>query len=167
VPRLSIGSHRRVSLAIVAIILGLMSGCAVNNFGSLAGSVRLVQGGWVMDIYTLGLHLRPVLTDDAGVTLGFSRRSSVFANDEVASPRTGWYVFRIPAVPGERALIYDVETLGVDVHFGRPEPGVTVGLQRVTTSRRQPIEGSHFHHVVYFPGLPERTCVSTDWEQPC
>jgi len=120
-----------------------------------------------MEIYTIGLHLRPVLTDDAGVTLGFSRRSSVFANDEVTSPRTGWYVFRIPGAPAERALIHDVETLGVDVHLGRPERGVTAGLQRVTMARPEPIEGAHFRHIVYVPGLPEHTCVSTDWERPC
>lgn len=120
-----------------------------------------------MEVYAIGLHLRPDISDDVGMTLGIARRSYVFASDEVPAPRVGWYVFRMPGTPLDRALVRHSEILGVDVHLGQPEPGVTVGLQRVLVSRPAPLEGAHFHHIVYFPDAPEHTCVSTHWEQPC
>src|SRR5215831_19095502 len=68
-----------VQCLIASLLIALLvSGCAIGNAGAIAGRVSAVEGGWILESYTVGLHVRPSVDDDLGLSLGFAKRTYVF-----------------------------------------------------------------------------------------
>ncbi|HEY7556171.1 MAG TPA: hypothetical protein VIH18_15325 [Candidatus Binatia bacterium] len=145
----------------------VVAGCTIGPVGAIAGRVSLVQGGWVLETYTIGGHVRTALADDPGFGLGAAKRSYLFAEEEAAKPAAGWYLFLLPPVSLDRALLRDVEIGGIDLHLGAPEAGLTLGFQRLTATRPAPVDRDAFHDLMFIPESPVYACVSTQMERSC
>ena len=158
---------RPLMLVLVFVGMLLVAGCTVGSAGAIAGRVSFVQGGWVLETYTIGGHVRMALEDDPGFGLGAAKRSYLFAEEEAAKPAAGWYLFVLPPVSFDRALLRDVETAGIDLHLGSPEAGLTVGFQRLTATRPAPVDRDGFRDVTFIPQSPVYACVSTHMERSC
>jgi hypothetical protein len=152
-------------LAFAGVSLGM--GCTIGPAGAIAGRVSFVQGGWVLEAYTLGAHIRTSLADDPGFGLGAAKRSYLFAEEEAVAPAAGWYFFLLPSVSFDRALLRHIETAGVDLHFGAPEVGLTVGFQSLTATRPAPVDRDAFYDLNFIPQSPLYACVSTRMERSC
>jgi hypothetical protein len=142
-------------------------GCAIGPAGVIAGRVTFVQGGWLLETYTVGAHVRTALADDPGLSVGAAKRIYLFADEEAAKPDAGWYFFLLPMVPLDRALLRDLKLGGVDLHLGAPEAGLTVGFQRLTATRPAPVDRDAFHDLLFIPQSPVYACVSTRVEGSC
>jgi hypothetical protein len=97
-PRVALWKRLARRFLLLAVSPLLLVGCAVGNRGLVLAEVTPAQGGWVVDVYGLGALLRPALDDDSGLGIGFSRRSYLFASNEVPATRSGWHVFGVSGV---------------------------------------------------------------------
>jgi hypothetical protein len=154
----------------VLVLVGavvFVGGCTIGPAGTIVGRVSFVQGGWVMETYTIGGHVRTALADDPGFGFGAAKRTYLFAEEEAAKPAAGWYLFLLPPVSLDRALLRDVEIGGIDLHLGAPEAGLTLGFQRLTATRPAPVDRDAFHDLTFIPHSPVYACVSTQVELSC
>jgi len=142
-------------------------GCAVGGAGFVAAKVTPAHGAWVVDLHTFGLHVRQAVADDLGFGLGLSRRSYVFATQEVLPPQAGWHLLFLPNIFYDRAIVRDTETIGIDVRMAPREAGATLGLLRVTASRPQLVSETSFRNILYLPEYPSLTCFTADVEEQC
>ena len=123
--------------------------------------------GWVVDVYGVGALLRPAADDDPGLGVGVSRRSYVFASDEVPVPRSGWHLFGVTGVPYDQAVLRQATVVGVNVRSGWPLTGITVGFEQLTITQPADVTGDAFRAVTYVPALPYLSCVSLRVEDRC
>jgi hypothetical protein len=159
------GGRRHVLAAILALsTAALLSGCAVGGTGVILGRVTPVSGGWVLETYTLGAHLRTA-DGDRGLDLGAARRTYVFRDDGLPAPAGGWHPLVVPRVEVETAVLRHSETIGVDLRVAHPQPGVTLGFQRSLFAPSS--SGDAFLSLRFVPGSPSETCMSTQREVPC
>jgi len=167
--QLSSSSQQSRLLMAVLVFIGasFVVGCTIGPVGAITGRVSFVQGGWVLETYTIGGHVRTALADDPGFGFGAAKRSYLFAEEEAAKPAAGWYLFLLPPVSFDRALLRHVETAGIDLHLGAPEVGLTVGFQRLTATRPAPVDRDAFHDLIFIPQSPVYACVSTQLERSC
>jgi hypothetical protein len=79
---------------------GLLAGCAIDTLGTLGSRVTHAESAVVVDLYTLGAHLR-TRADDRGLTIGLARRSYVFTAERAGDLPSGWHLLRtrLPPVP--------------------------------------------------------------------
>jgi len=165
---LSIRSQARWFLTVLFFIgAPFAMGCAVGSAGAIAGRVSLVEGGWVLEAYTVGGHIRTSLADDPGLGLGAAKRSYLFAEEEAVAPAAGWYFFLLPSISFDHALLRHIQTIGIDLHFGLPEAGLTVGFQSVTATRPALVDRDAFYDINFIPQSPIYACVSTRMERSC
>jgi len=163
-------SWRRTSITAIAVLLIsalTTAGCAVGGVGFMAAKVTSARGAWVVDLHTFGVHVRPTIADDLGFSLGLSRRSYVFATQEVSPLESGWHLLYLPGIPFDRAIVRDTETAGVDVRMAPREAGATLGVLRVTASRPQLVAETSFRSILYMPQYPGLTCFTADVEERC
>jgi len=154
------------SLLLLSVLL-VSTGCTIGPVGTIAGRVSLVEGGWVMETYTLGAHLRTTGADDPGFGLGAAKRTYLFAEGEAPAPRAGWYLVILPRVALGRAVLRHIFTSGIDLHLGPLEAGIVVGMQRVTATRPESADCDTFRDLRFEPSSPTSACVSTQRERPC
>ena len=149
---------------LLLLVAAALAGCAIGPVGAIAGRVTDIDGGWMLEVYTLGAHVRT--GDDPGVDLGAAKRTYLFAQDESVTPRGGWHLLWLPPVSGQ-AMLRVVESVGIDLHLGHPEPGVTAGFQRVAATRPVPMGGDVFREIRFSLSSPNEACLSTRWERSC
>jgi hypothetical protein len=154
-------------LLLLAVSSPLLVGCAVGNRGLVLAEVTPAQGGWVVDVYGLGALLRPALDDDPGLGIGFSRRSYLFASDEVPAPRSGWHLFGVSGVPYDQAALRQATVMGVNVRSGSLLTAVTVGFEQLTITQPADVAGDTFRALKYVPAAPHLSCVSLKLEERC
>jgi hypothetical protein len=104
---------------LITVLLLIASGCTIENYGATAARVSKSETAIVYDVYALGGQVR-TRTDDAGLSLGYTKRSYVFAVPSEGGPSEGWHYFHVP-LPDRPALA---------LHL------VTVGLARISQTRR-------------------------------
>ena len=154
-------------LLFLAVSSLLLAGCALGNWGFVVAEVTPAKGGWVLDVYGVGALIRAEMDDDPGLGLGLSRRSYLFASDEVPAPRTGWYLFGVSGVPYEQAALRQATVLGVNVRSGSPVPAVTMGFEQLTITQPLSATGDAFRALRYVPAEPHLSCVSLVVEERC
>jgi hypothetical protein len=140
------------------LIFSLSSGCAVNGVGSVVANVTVAKGGRVVDLYSLGGHLR-TWEAEPGFSVGYSRRSYIYScgpQRQECIP-AGWYYFNVPNL--SRAVARNVENVGLDIFVARPLFGVTLGYQTMTVMVILPIEKKTTMRLRYISGKPEATIV--------
>jgi hypothetical protein len=150
----------------VLVVACLASGCAIGPAGTIAGRVSTVQGGWILETYVVGAHLRTGAAEP-GLGLGATKWIYIFAEEEVPSPALGWYVLLLPSVPLEKALLRHLEMLGIDLHLSAPEPGITVGAQWLTVTRPVRVDEDSFREINFRSSFPADACVSTQRGRAC
>ena len=64
----SLRLQARLFYAVLPFVGAVLAvGCTIGPAGTIAGRVSFVQGGWVVESYTIGAHVRTALADDPGV----------------------------------------------------------------------------------------------------
>jgi hypothetical protein len=139
----------------VAGISGLLHACAIDRAGSVAARVTQTDSAVVMDLYTLGAHLRPRAAD-RGLTIGLAQRSYVFAVEDARHVSPGWHLLWAPLSP-VAAVAQHVASLGLEARAGPVDYGLTLGL-RVATEMARVSRGDALTLALdYMPAHPERT----------
>ena len=143
----------------------ILSGCSVNNYGAIAAKVTAAEGSYVIDAFTIGASLR-TRAHDPGVSIGFDRRSYVYAAAAGAAPEPGWHYFAVP-LPASVPLVLHSENYGVEVRNRTSDTGVTIGYRATTVMAQVPFGESTFRLISYAPDDPERTRVHACGDWPC
>lgn len=113
----------------------------------------------VADVYSLGGHLRTVAADP-GFTLGYQRRSYVFALDDASSLKPGWYFGHLP-LQSEAFIAMDARSYGLEVRAPGSEASVTLGLQATTLLARFERDYAGVLWLSYRPDDPGATRLRT------
>jgi len=150
-----VGSKRRSSIMALVALSGFLHGCAIDNVGTLAAQVTHAESAVVVDLYTIGAHLR-TSAEDRGLTLGFGRRSSVFAPESAATVPAGWHLFWVP-LPPVAPIVRHGTSLGLDVRAGPVAYGITVGLRVATELGPIPHDAQIVLALDYTPAQPGLT----------
>ena len=144
-----------LKLCVLASVALLCAGCAVDNFGFVAGEISQGNGAWVADLYTIGGQVR-TRADDPGFTFGVQRRSYVLADEDENTPAPGWYYFHVP-LPKTRAIALDTRSLGLEVRVPGTEVSLSVGLRSTTLLAHLPADHNGILALRYAPAKPSDT----------
>jgi hypothetical protein len=139
----------------VAGLSGLLHGCAIDRVGSVAAHVTRADSAVVVDLYTLGGHLR-TRGEDRGLTIGLARRSYVFAVEDAKTASAGWHLLYAP-MPPVAAVAQHVASLGLEARAGPVDYGLTLGLRVATVIARVPRGSDMALALDYTPAHPELT----------
>jgi hypothetical protein len=149
------GSRWRFFRALaVAAAFGL-GGCAVDTMGALASQITPAGSAVVIDLYTVGAHLR-TRAEDRGLTIGLARRSYIFAVEDAGNVSPGWHLLWTP-LPTGAAVAQHVASLGLEARAGPVDYGLTLGLRVATVIARVPRDTDMALTLDYTPSHPERT----------
>ena len=143
----------------------ILSGCSVDNHGAVVAKVTAAEGSYVIDAFALGASLR-TRADDPGVSIGFDRRSYVYAGAAADAPEPGWHYFAVP-LPASAPLVLHSENYGVEVRGRVNDAGITIGYRATTVMAQVPAGESTFRLISYAPDSPERTRVLACGDWPC
>ncbi len=102
-------------------------GCAVGNIGTLAGKVSHFEGTSLIELYSIGLHIR-TRSDDSGLHFGFSERDYYLLENN-KKIQGGWYLFCVP-FPNSESVAQNLTTYGMDISLMSPESGISLGYQQ-------------------------------------
>ncbi len=108
-------------------VLVLISGCAIQNQGFVAGRVCDSATARTVDIYAVGLALNAT---DLGATcsLGLRRDSFLMAPTIPTRPGSRKFIWSLPAdVDLDGAVARASRVLGGDLHFTAAESGLSLG----------------------------------------
>jgi len=135
--RRTFGARFRRSAAAAALAVATC-GCAVNGTGAVLAEVVQGDGGYLLQLHSLGAHLM-TRADSAGLHLGYTRQTFVFADDATA-PAPGLYFGSVP-LPERISLASQVMTAGLllDVTTGL---ATGVGYRARTVLARLPADSS-------------------------
>jgi hypothetical protein len=134
---------------------GLLAGCAIDTLGTLGSRVTHAESAVVVDLYTLGAHLR-TRADDRGLTIGLARRSYVFTAESAGVLAPGWHLLRVP-LPPAAAVAQHVASLGLEARAGPVDYGLMLGLRVATVLARAPAGTDVTLALDYTPANPELT----------
>lgn len=87
-PSLATCTRRLPRAVAVAAVSGPLQGCAVDTPGTLVSRATRADSAVVVDLYTLGVHLR-TRSEDRGLTNGLGRRSYVVAVEDAGNVFAG------------------------------------------------------------------------------
>jgi hypothetical protein len=136
-------------------ILVVVSSCTIDNYGATAARISKSESALVFDVYAIGGQLR-TRADDAGLSLGYTKRSYVFAPPSDGGPSEGWHYFHVP-LPDQPAVALNLTTVGLDLRAVRSAVGLALGY-RASTILAQVDRDSHVVLVIrYKPSEPEIT----------
>lgn len=142
------------------------AGCAIDGVGAVAGRVIHADGAVVVRTYALGVEGR-TRAEDAGLTLGYSARTYVFAASEAETPEPGWHVFSVP-LPRQPTVALQAEVVGVEARTSSREVGVSLGYRETTVLTAVAADASMVREFRFAPGEPEQTYYrSCEWGEPC
>ncbi|MCB1815718.1 MAG: hypothetical protein KDK04_28960 [Candidatus Competibacteraceae bacterium] len=122
------GYAKPISIVVSLLVLPGLMGCAINNMGLLAANVIDGEGAKVVDIYTIGWHLR-TWNHDAGVSIGATKRTYIFPLDLPYSPNAGWHYLWVKLPSGERPVALNTQLLGLEIWASTPEYSLTIGYR--------------------------------------
>lgn len=165
-PPIPRGFRRRALCVMTPIALVLAaSGCAVDNHGVVLGRITHADGAVVADLYAIGLHLK-TRPGDAGLVLGYSRASYVFADSPGKPlPGAGWHAFSVP-LPTVPPTAMHVESVGASAHATVASSGATLGYRAYTVIAQLRSESNSSFAVRFRPDSPAATRVRTCEEKP-
>ena len=140
-------------LALAALGAG---GCAIDNHGFVVGRITHADGALVADLYSIGAHMK-TRPSDAGVVVGYSRVSYVFARaSEQSSIAEGWHAFTVP-LPAAAPKALHLESVGASAHGNHSNFGMTLGYRAFTLLAHVPANADVLLTIRYSPSQPSRT----------
>jgi hypothetical protein len=149
----------------VALLLAVSAGliaCAIGNVGTLVAKVERNGDTAVIELHSVGLHLR-TRSDDLGGQFGYSRRTYVFVSDDTVD--AGWYFLHVPS-PQLDAVAQDLMTVGIEFSGVAPLAGITLGYSHNRLHARVSADESVY---IEYAGSGTRV-VSSQYcreEEPC
>jgi hypothetical protein len=166
--RLGAARARRAGGALIALAFAFAaSGCAVDNRGAVIGRITHADGALVADLYSVGIHLK-TRAGDAGLVLGYSRTSYVFARSmDDAQIAENWHTFAVP-LPAASPKVLHLESAGVSAHRNHGLIGLTVGYRAYTILARAHAASHEGLSVTYRPDQPSHTRMrNCEGSKPC
>ena len=134
---------------------GLLLGCAVGPYGALHSEVHLTDCAVVVQTRSYGAHLRTA-RHDAGLSVGFAERLSVYRRDDAAGLKGGSYAGYSPPVRS-RPVAYESTTHGLGVRLSPPRLGLTLGYERYALLAYVAENENLAYQVEMVPADPART----------
>lgn len=135
--------------------LATLSGCAWGEDGALYADVTSADGGVVVEVTAAGLWLRQ-RSEDAGLSLGWSRRTYLFPAEAPGLPASGRHFLTL-SLPRESSVASDVRTWGLEVRAVAPELAISIGVIGRTVLARVGLDDSVAYAVEFDTRNPERT----------
>jgi hypothetical protein len=114
----------------------LLSGCSVDGTGFVAGRVTQGDGGYAVQVYSLGAEVS-TRGGMPGLTLGYQSTVYVFP-DAPDQPAAGWYVGRVPLATS-LAVSTHQEATGLALDLGE-DLALTLGYRARTVMARLPAD---------------------------
>ena len=147
-------------------MLTVATGCASGTAGLVSGNVLQADGARVIVVRGYGLQLRGT-PPDAGLTLGYARRTYVYPDGIPGLPQPGRYYGWVPQ-PATAPVAWDGRAIGIDLRTAGPNIGITLGLRATSVLAVVPAGESVAYHLRFLPDHPSwtqlRYCVGDD---PC
>lgn len=140
-------------LALAALGAG---GCAIDNHGFVVGRITHADGALVADLYSIGAHMK-TRPSDAGVVVGYSRVSYVFARTSgQPAIAEGWHAFTVP-LPAAAPKALHLESVGASAHGNHSNFGMSLGYRAFTLIARARADSSEALGLRYRPNQPSAT----------
>jgi hypothetical protein len=158
-PRVS-STRRRVQSRIgnwavtVALVCGV-PGCAPGVMGLVSGAVLEADGARVIVVRGYGVQLRGA-SSDAGLTLGYARRTYVYPNTTPDLPDPGRYYFWVPQPPSA-PIAWDGRAVGFDVRMAGVNLGITLGFRGTAVLAQVPDGETVYYKLRFMPADPAST----------
>lgn len=146
----------RVGLwAMTIAILSGVAGCAPGTAGLVSGDVLDANGARVIVVRGYGVQLRgaPI---DAGLTLGYARRTYVYPGTTPELPDPGRYYFWVPQ-PQTSPVAWDGEAIGLDLRIASPAVGITLGFRGTSVMAYVPAGEAVVYSLRFMPDEPAST----------
>ena len=138
-----------------ATLISFLGGCAFNSIGLVAARQTDVPGAKVVDIYSLGVHLR-TWNHDPGLSFGVNKRSYVFPSLSEDTVKTVWYYGAV-RWPKVEPVFTHSRNFGLELNGGMPEIGLTLGYRNRAMLTHIGNNTSIAMQLSYRPGEPEKT----------
>jgi hypothetical protein len=158
-PRVS-SSRRRVQSRIgswavtVALVCGI-PGCAPGIMGLVSGDVLDADGARVIVVRGYGVQLRGA-PSDAGLTLGYARRTYVYPSTTPDLPVPGQYYFWMPQ-PTAAPVAWEGKAIGFDVRMAGINLGITLGFRATAVLAQVPDDQTVYYRLRFVPDDPAST----------
>jgi len=157
----TVGYWRRLGgLAKAVAIVAGVAGCAPGAAGLVRGDVVEADGARVIVVRGYGLQLRAE-PSDAGLTLGYARRTYVYPDSTPGFPGPGPYWFWVPQ-PDTPPVAWAGEALGLDVRTSASSWGVTLGFRGAAVLAQVPAGETVYRRLRFAPDDPGST-----WLRSC
>jgi hypothetical protein len=150
------GTLPRVGIwAMTVAIMSGVAGCAPGAAGLVSGDVLEADGARVIVVRGYGLQLRGA-PSDAGLTLGYARRTYIYPNTTPDLPDAGQYYFWVPQ-PSTAPVAWDGRSIGLDLRVAGPAVGATLGFRGTSVMAHVPAGETVFYSLRFMPDEPAST----------
>jgi hypothetical protein len=155
VMRRVVGAWRGANWSMTMAIVSGVTACAPGSAGLVSGDVLEADGARVIVVRGYGLQLRGAPMD-AGLTVGYARRTYVYPNTTPELPSPGRYYFWVPQ-PATAPVAWDSRAIGLDLRVTSPAVGVTLGFWGSSVLARVPAGETVFYRLRFLPDEPAST----------
>ena len=138
----------------VALLFGV-AGCAPGAAGLISGDVLEADGARVIVVRGYGVQLRGA-PSDAGLTLGYARRTYVYPSTTPDLPDRGRYYFWVPQ-PATAPVAWDGEAIGIDLRTATSNLGITLGFRGTAVFAQVPEGETVYYRLRFVPDDPAST----------
>ena len=138
----------------IALAFGL-GGCAPGVAGLVSGDVLDADGAKVIVVRGYGVQLRGAASD-AGLTLGYARRTYVYPNTIAELPEPGRYYFWVPQ-PSAPPVAWEGQAIGLDLRASSSSVGLTLGLRATAVLVQVPVGETVAYQLRFMPDEPALT----------
>lgn len=149
----------------MATSLCLVSGCSTGS-GLLIADVYRTEGAYVVTMEGFGVTMRTV-AEDAGLTLGYDRRSYVYPQRIDDPPEEGRHYFFVP-LPKRAPVAVSTRAVGMDLRASSVEFGLTLGYRDTSLIALVPATESLYMRLRFLPDDVSATRLTyCPEEEPC
>lgn len=144
---------------VVCVLAAGLPGCAIGSYGALLTRQTHTPTAMVVDLYSLGLHVRPS-QPDAGVSAGYRRTSYVYPRPrgDHRSSGTAWRWFGV-ALPTTPPLLTAATVLGLEAQATPHVRRVALGYVSYALLLGPTVDDSRVVDIRYALDDPSRTYV--------
>jgi hypothetical protein len=132
-----------------------VAGCAPGAAGLVSGEVVEADGARVIVVRGYGLQLRAE-PSDAGLTLGYARRTYVYPDTTPGFPERESYWFWVPQ-PASPPVAWAGEAIGLDLRAAPSIWGITLGFRGAAVLAQLPAGETVYRRLHFAPDDPAST----------
>jgi hypothetical protein len=141
--------------AMTMAVASAVAGCAPGSAGLVSGEVLDADGARVIVVRGYGLLVRGEPTD-AGLTLGYARRTYVYQESATGIPEAASYVFWVPQ-PQIPPVAWAGEAIGLDLRASTSSWGITLGYRGTAVFAQVPAGDTVRRRLRFMPDDPAST----------